>query len=363
MFKKILILLLNTIEIYSQNCNIAAGFTWCQSANKCVRELYEPCLPITKECAYCILSHYGDDISCGNGCSVELIEDMVNNGFQGTDENGCSSGLNAIWCNNLNQCIDINEVCPSIQNDPNQCINYQCPITCSMGYKNDKNGCNTCTCNEIHDNNNICPLPPQDCNNEQVCPMVTEITHCSNGGINGYTTYQLSLIINKERKIKNIYALFGDSQDIPNGNALTVPPAYQSPSSIFNSNFGGVDPQLLSINILSEYDSWLTIGIIDGDPNNKLSSIGIDFSSWTSDTGLEVTNGAIFILDPREPIVDGNEYIIARLTIPTDDHQIATFNVQGEQEGNGHNILDPDRTNIWMQRNIIFNLQKGLIGH
>ena len=59
--------------------------------------------------------------------------------------------------------------------------------------------------------------------------------------------------------------------------------------------------------------------------------------------------------------MDGNEYVIARLTIPTDDHRIATFNVQGEQYIN--NDIVSDNTNIWMQRNIVFDLQRGSNGH
>jgi hypothetical protein len=361
MIKKLIILLLNTLSIYSQNCNTNSGFTWCESSKKCLRELYEPCLPITKQCAYCILSHYGDDISCGDGCTLDMIKNMANNGFLGTDSDGCSSGLNAVWCENLNRCIDSNEVCPSDDNQFTQCIEYDCPILCPTGYIMDENGCNTCTCDVVDNNDNhICPLKPQNCDNDLVCPRITEITHCSRGGINGYTTYQLSLIINKSRGIKNIYALFGDSQDIPvDGTTMSIPPAYQAPSGIFNSNFGGINPQLINLNMLSEYDSWLTIGITDGDTNNQLSSIGIDFSSWTTDNGLEVTNGAIFVLDPREQIVTGNEYVIARLTIPTEGHQTATFNVQGEQLNKGINNKD----NIWMQRSIVFDLQRDSNGH
>lgn len=350
-FKKILPLLFSITQIYSQNCNIDNGFTWCESSKKCVRELYEPCLPITKECAYCILSNYGDDTTCGEGCSIDIIESMTNNGFLGTDENGCASNLNTIWCESIDRCINKeNEICPT-NND--HCNNIICSTICPLGYYINQKGCTTCSCNEGILDNSICPLPIQECNNDIVCPKITEITHCSNGGINGYTTYQLSLIINKENGIKNIYALFGDSSDIPiDGSSMIIPPAYQSPSSIFNSNFGGINPQLLSLDILSEYDSWLTIGITDGDPNNLLSSIGIDFNTWTSNTGLEVTNGAIFLLDPRASIVQGNEYVIARLTIPTDDHAIANFNVQGEGELQSH------EDTIWMQRNIQFHLHK-----
>lgn len=356
MLKRLIILLINTLQINSQNCNTNVGYTWCESLNKCTRELYEPCLPITKDCAYCILRNYGDDSSCGDGCSLNIIKNMANNGFLGTDENGCSSDVNAIWCDNLNRCIDTNELCPY----DNQCNDYDCPNVCSTGYIFDDNECNTCTCNGLNINDNSeCPLTPQNCENDLVCPKITEVTHCSNGGISGYTTYDLSLVINKDRGIKNIYALFGDSEDnLIDGNSLSIPPAYQSSSNIYNSNIGGIDPQLISFNILSMYDSWLTIGITDGDPENKLSSIGIDFKSWTTDNGLEVTNGALFVLNPRERVIDGDEFIIARLTIPTDQHITATFNVQGEQL---ENIMVVDgKTSIWVQRDIVFDIKRGI---
>ena len=54
-------------------------------------------------------------------------------------------------------------------------------------------------------------IQEQNCEgNTYVCPIVREITHCSTGGIPGYTTYELSLqVINED--VYNIYALFGDN--------------------------------------------------------------------------------------------------------------------------------------------------------
>ena len=132
-------------------------------------------------------------------------------------------------------------------------------------------------CSEVRINN--CPIQYADCDSQYVCPKITEITECGDGGIDGYTTYQLSLVV-KNDNVKNIYAIYGSdtNQEYP----LDVPPAYQG-SSIFNNNIGGINPQLININSDARFDSWLTISLTDGDPDNKLSAIGIDFNSWTSD--------------------------------------------------------------------------------
>ena len=66
------------------------------------------------------------------------------------------------------------------------------------------------------------------------------------------------------------------------------------------------------------YDSWLTIGITDGDPHNLLSTIGIDYSNWNSENGLDIDNGALFVMDPRINAETGNEYILGQLTLSDD---------------------------------------------
>ena len=48
---------------------------------------------------------------------------------------------------------------------------------------------------------NPCPIEQVDCINEFVCPKVTEVTQCSHGGIEGHTTYQLSLVVQPDKYI------------------------------------------------------------------------------------------------------------------------------------------------------------------
>ena len=145
----------------------------------------------------------------------------------------------------------------------------------------------------------------------------------------------------KYPRFENIYALYGNSND----NSITyLPPAYQSVSET-NNNIGGVEPFIISLNPDTNYDSWLTIGITDGDTSNRLSAIGIDFDSWTSMMGLTIDDGAIFIMDPEIDIVNNNEYIIGQLTLLTDSEFTAIVSVQGK-------TIDNSVDKSWSEQNI-----------
>jgi hypothetical protein len=97
----------------------------------------------------------------------------------------------------------------------------------------------------------------------------------------------------------------------------------------FNSDIGGISPSIIDIFPDAKFDSWITIGITDGDPRNKLSTIGIDFNTWSEDSSVLTSDGAVFLMDPRE-IISHEEYIIAQLTIPNNIMKIMTVNIQGE---------------------------------
>ena len=53
---------------------------------------------------------------------------------------------------------------------------------------------------------------------------------------------------------------------------------------------------------MAQYDSFLTIGM-DGPALNPgaLSSVGLDFSTWTEAQGFETDNGAVFFMVSRQP--------------------------------------------------------------
>ena len=50
----------------------------------------------------------------------------------------------------------------------------------------------------------------------------------------------------------------------------------------------------------AEFDGWLTVGITGGDGGGALSSIGIDWDTWTASAGLSTDNGAVFWMSPDD---------------------------------------------------------------
>ena len=349
-------LLVNNVisdDVFSNHCNVPNGFIWCDTSNKCLRPIDEPCLPITKDCAICLINNYNNnnnEYECEKGCTMDTLRNMENAGFLGTDENGCSIDRETIWCPSLDRCIEpTREICRPYGEYSSSCNNVVCPMVCEYGYDKDTNGCTICRCSNVIPTYNGCNIKKQKCNSIYTCPVIHEVTQCSYGGLEGFTTYRLSLQINDHLNIKNIYAIFGNSEDVINGNSLFVPPAYQG-DNIFNSNIGGIQSELIDINYLALYDSWLTIGITDGNIDNKLSSIGVDFNSWTETSPLNVTNGAIFLLNPNEVVPYTNEYIIGQLTIPTGSIEKVYINVQGQT----FSEIEGDDT--WTEENIEFDL-------
>ena len=251
------------------------------------------------------------------------------------DECGC-----AVNCGEIN-CYAVDPLPP-----PPPCSEVMCMMYCENGNQIDENGCNICACNDLPpntNNNEVCPLPYEDCPGDYVCPKITEITHCGDGGITGYTTYQLSLII-KNPNIYNIYALFGDY--IESDHQMVIPGAYQV-KNVFGKNIGGVSESSVRYSRNSLYDSWLTIGITDGDINNELGSIGIDFEAWELNHPIVINNGAIFLFDPNESNRNQNEVVIGQLTLPDNENANMIINVQGK-------IID--NLDTWKQYNIIFNI-------
>jgi len=245
---------------------------------------------------------------------------------------------------------------------------------CENGFQQDQNGCNMCSClspivatpPEINGLLNSvpvsgeCPIPITYCDNLYVCPKVTEVTHCSQDGISGYTTYQLSLVI-QDPEIRNIYAIYGDTQfgDHP----MSIPPAHQG-ISIYGSNLGGVLPEIISLNSDAAYDSWLTIGLTEGDRDNKLSSVGIDFNSWTETDGIYTTNAAVFLMNSDVDITD-QEIIIAQLTIQDNQVEEVIINVQGKLHCDKmvHGSCMDTHVKTWQETQITFHLEKPQIAN
>jgi hypothetical protein len=330
-------------------CLIGAGYDWCEASQSCIRQWITPCEDNYDGCDDCHKKQRkGINIACPVECDNDLGQ--IINPFTGSP------------------LVDT-PIQPPIQPPLPQprtrpvCPEVMCEMYCMSGFQQDQNGCNICTCNdpmtppEINGllNHPIdpvpgeCPIPDSDCNNNYVCPRVTEVTHCSRDGISGYTTYRLSLIVINPAA-QNIYAIYGDDQPIE--QPMSIPPAYQG-SSIFNSNLGGIAPELIAINNDAAYDSWLTIGLTDGDLRNKLSVVGLDFNSWTETVGIYTTNGAVFVLDPQKNIIPGLEYVVAQLTIPNDVVTNVVLNAQGSLRCN-----TCKHTQTWQEKQITFHLER-----
>ena len=341
-------------------CVIGAGYTWCKSSNNCIRSWITPCDDNYSDCSDCLeKQRSGMNIACPEQCD-HIIIDPLPPVYYPTDP------LPPVY-------YPTDPLPPVYYPLPPQhvCPDVMCMMYCPNGHQIDANGCQMCQCN----NDLPTPLPPtpqpptpqppapqppvavDECTLAQpscaghsyVCPKLTEITNCNEGGIDGHTTYQLSLLVKPNMNIKNIYALFGDTD-----TTMRIPPAYQSHSN-HGQNIGGVNAYIASMFPDSNYDSWLTIGLIDGNPENKLSAVGIDFNDWSESGAIDVTDGAVFTMDPVDVDLTtmGTDIIIGQLTIPTHSTHTVIVNVQGKSISS---VKSHAPTEPWTERNIQFPL-------
>lgn len=356
----------------NNNCLISAGYSWCEESNSCIRSWETPCKDHYTSCGDCLnQQRKGVNIACPSHCDIEepisipLPENpcpevmcmmYCENGFI-QDNNGC----NTCQCNE--PMIAIDPIPPLIDNpflntcsEVQMAVYHECNSDChNCDFDNSRTVLDDCINNNILASSDLCQndihscsIPYNDCDNEFVCPKVTEVTDCGENGLTGYSTYRLSLII-KNSNVKNIYAIYGDDGNSP--KPMIIPPAYQSIIN-FNSNIGGVLPAIVNIDPNSQYDSWLTIGITDGNANNEISTIGIDFSTWTETSGIHNTNGAVFTLDPEINLINGDEYIVAQITIQNTRSVELTLNAQGKTNCNNCNADNQ----AWKQEGILFNI-------
>jgi hypothetical protein len=119
----------------------------------------------------------------------------------------------------------------------------------------------------------------------------------------------------------------------------------------YGSNIGGVNPFIINTFPDTKYDSWLTIGLSNGDISNDLSSVGIDFTSWGEGKSLDVTDGALFLMDPTEKIVNGDEYLLAQITVRVNSNPTVILNVQGKTT-----LTDLSTERSWKETNIRYDL-------
>jgi hypothetical protein len=123
--------------------------------------------------------------------------------------------------------------------------------------------------------------------------------------VSGLTTYQLGIEMTNEAS--SVYALFGH----PN-RTMQLPPAFQVDTP-FGSHIGGVNPVFLdtTTDTTLQYDSYLTIGVMDGNVDDTLAHVGMPFELWTVDNGMTVTDGAIY---HRDVALATEQWTLTRVT-------------------------------------------------
>ena len=144
----------------------------------------------------------------------------------------------------------------------------------------------------------------------------------------GYETFRLMAFLGEGAS--NIYTIFGDP-----GLSASIPPAYHS-ASPFGVDIGGVNPAFFVIANnaalgYAEFDSWLTIGITEGDSSGAISSIGVDFTSWSLTQGLQISNGAVFMMSPDDG-PEGN-VVVAQITSNVGMTRQMSIAAQGRSRG------------------------------
>jgi hypothetical protein len=379
----------------NHNCLISEGDSWCQSSNSCIRHWETPCEDDYNGCQDCFKRQQnGENIACPAECNIIQCQSdkecdetkfcrqsTMNNygpkvcvsysttgqlcgGYTlPSNENRCHPSLecvntmgpyvadapgNCMFPCNLGSIRDEYGNCNVKTTSISDCPDVMCDMYCENGFQKGDNGCNICSCDDG------CSIPYSECNNLFACPKVTELTQCSFGGIDGYTTYQLSIVLKDNQQIKNIFAIYG-SNVLPNDTPMYIPPAWHVPG-IFGSNIGGISNDIITINPDSLYDSWLTIGITDGNINNDLNTIGIPFNNWNEENGIVVENGAIFLMNPSLNMDISRDIIVGQLTVPTGSNIQAVLNVQGKFTDD--HIEEGELNNSWREELITFNLNQ-----
>ena len=321
------------------NCLISAGYTWCDSSQTCIKQWETPCQDNFINCGDCLKRQRdGQNIACPESCDMIAIDPIA------------VDPMPPVYYPTPTPVPQ-----PSVSPPPpvvRPCPDVMCMMFCPDGNQVDDNGCQLCQCNDPSPQSQECPLTQPSCEGyNYVCPKITEITQCNMNGIDGHTTYQLSLVVQENKNVKNIYAIYGNSKDHET-LSMSFPPVYQSP--IYQGqNLGGVSQYMVSMFPYTLFESWLTIGLKNGDPQGTISSIGVDFTKWDDSSPLDIDNGAIFLMDPSNINLEnqGQEIIVAQITIPSHTAPTIILSIQGK-------TLNYDKNNpssrSWTEKNILF---------
>jgi hypothetical protein len=146
-------------------------------------------------------------------------------------------------------------------------------------------------------------------------------------GISNYATWRV--IATPSGSAANIYTVYGQP-----GAPMQLPSAYQVPAP-FGADTGGTSPAFWPVSSESQYDSWITVGITDGDSSGALAAIGIDFNSWAeSSYGYTCNDCAVFWMTPDS--APSGPTTLAQLTIHSGTTDTVSFGMQGRSRGGAH---------------------------
>ena len=98
------------------------------------------------------------------------------------------------------------------------------------------------------------------------------------------------MFVNLHNNALNFYSIFGEKGL---NRDMVVPAAFQV-AAPFGQTVGGTNPLFWDIVPDAQWDSWLTVAVADGNPNNAISSIGIPWDDWTEHAAIRADDGAIF---------------------------------------------------------------------
>lgn len=171
-------------------------------------------------------------------------------------------------------------------------------VPCGGGFiDEDQDSATPCTANNP-------PPPPAGENSLSTAVIATD-------GVAGMTTWQVTITLGGTAT--NIYTIYGSHGP---GQEMVIPPAFQVDVP-FGTNVGGTDPQFWAFAAGCQYDSWLTVGLTEGDSHSSLSSVGVDLTSWSESVGITTSDGAVFWMNPDSAPATGSA-VVAQLTVPTE---------------------------------------------
>ena len=146
---------------------------------------------------------------------------------------------------------------------------------------------------------------------------------------------------------QNVYAMYGLASEAGSeagaAQPLIIPPGFQV-AIPFGADIGGVSPAFFKHSPDSEHDSWLTIGLEEGNNGEIAMSPGAfpeGADAWGPTQGLSLTDAAVFWMDPSQGPTD-RSVLLAQVSCPAADACEATINLRGrygaDNQGNWNQV-------------------------